>query len=378
MLTRSGWALLVVGVALAIGAATLHYAELDVLAAGCGVALVVAVVWRLGGPRLTIDRQLERDRVTVGDPARARVHVTNLTRRRVSSLVAVETYGSRRLPVELPRVAAGATAELAYDLPTERRGVVAVGPFVVRRADPLDLSERVQSDDHTPTLWIHPRVQAVAPLAAGLRLTPEGQAETISPQATLAFHSLREYVIGDDLRQIHWRSTAHTGTLMVRHNLDASIPTAVVVLDTRARLYSDESFEVAVEIAASLVVASARAHLPIRLVTTGGLVLDDHRAGERTFLDQLAGVDPDEHGRLVDVGRRLPRRRHGVALGLVTGQTTRADHAEISQLCTGFTQPAVVRVRSGDASPDLAVTGAEIIEVGSVDDFVQRWGAARR
>ncbi len=378
MLTRAGWGLVAVTGALLVGAAVWHYPALWALAAAGVGALVVAVVWRLTGPTLELDRRLDRDRVTVGDQATAELTVINRSSRRTGPLAGREGFGTTTFTVELPSVTGSGQVELSYELPTDRRGVVPLGPFVIERTDPLAMASRTQRHDGTEVLWIRPRVHAVAPLAAGLRTTPEGAAQQVSPNATLAFHSLREYVVGDDLRQVHWPSTAHTGTLMVRHNLDASVPSGVVVLDTRRWAFTPDAFEEAVEVAASLVLASARAHLPIRLLSTGGLHLDDHRADEGAFLDQLAGVELDDHGRLVDIGRRLPRRRHGVALVVVTGLTRAEDHAALVQLGAGFSQATVVRIRPGATAAALGTVGVEVIDVDRAIDFAARWGTGDR
>ena len=384
MFTRSGWALVAATAVLVVAALVGHEPELWALAAACGVALAVATAWRITGPQLELARHLPRDRVTVGEAVTAELGVTNRSRRATGPLAGREGFGTTTFVVELPSVPAGERVDLAYELPTERRGVVRLGPFVVDRTDPLALAGRTQRLERGEVLWIHPRVHDVEPLTAGVRPTLDGQAQQVSPHATMAFHSLREYVVGDDLRQIHWRSTAHTGTLMVRHNLDAAVPSGVVVVDTRRWVHGADSFEEAVEVAASLVLASARRHLPIRLVSTGGLHLDDHRADAGAFLDQLAAVELDEHGRLVDVGRLLPRRRHGVALAVVTGSTRPEDLAALAQLCAGFSQASVVRVRStgtptGPGAPaGTGLAGIEVVDVERAAQFAAVWSRVHR
>ena len=57
----------------------------------------------------------------------------------------------------------------------------------------------------------------------------------------MAFHALRPYQLGDDHRHIHWMSTARTGSVMVRQNVDNRVPSVVVLLDPRRR--SDRFFE---------------------------------------------------------------------------------------------------------------------------------------
>ncbi|MGN0065410.1 MAG: DUF58 domain-containing protein, partial [Nocardioides sp.] len=75
----------------------------------------------------------------------------------------------------------------------------------------------------------------------------------------LAFHALREYVRGDDLRHVHWRSSARAGELLVRQYHDSRRTEAALLLDRQASSYADDdSFELAVEVAASLAAATAR------------------------------------------------------------------------------------------------------------------------
>ena len=74
-----------------------------------------------------------------------------------------------------------------------------------------------------------------------------------APEGTIAFQGLRPYVVGDDLRMVHWRTTARTGTLMVKKHVDTNRPQVVVLLDDRAGSYpANRWFEEAVEVAASL------------------------------------------------------------------------------------------------------------------------------
>jgi len=375
--TRTGWGLLVVTVTLVLAAAGWHESALWAMAASGIVALSVATAWRLTGATLELDRRLPRTRVTVGEEVTAELAVTNVSRRPSGPLRGREGFGSTTFTVDLPSVASGARVELAYQLPTERRAMVTLGPFVLERRDPLALASRTQTHPGTETPWIHPRVHAVTPLTAGLQPTAEGRARHLTTQSSLAFHSLREYVVGDDLRQVHWRATAHSGTLMVRHNLDATVPSGVVVLDTRRWVHEPDSFEESVEVAASLVMASARAQLPIRLITTGGLSLDDHRADPTRFLDELAAIQLDDHGRLVEVTALLPRRRQGVALAVVTGgaRGRAEDLPALVQLCHGFTQATVVRLAtSSGAATEPAPAGVAVIDVERATDFAARWG----
>ena len=102
----------------------------------------------------------------------------------------------------------------------------------------------------TATVWVHPRIHLLRAVPAGMARSLDGRIDKV-PHGTITFDSLREYVVGDELRRVHWRSSAKVGELMVREQLDTSEPTIVVLLDDRAGAHPDvrdgtaESFEVA-------------------------------------------------------------------------------------------------------------------------------------
>jgi uncharacterized protein (DUF58 family) len=115
------------------------------------------------------------------------------------------------------------------------------------------------------------------------------------PDAGQEFLTLREYAPGDDLRRVHWRSTARHGTLMVRQEESRRRAPVLVVLDVRPGAHDRTSFEVAVEAAASIVHALDREGRPVELITSLGKVLGSPgRRHMASVLDELAVVEP--HG----------------------------------------------------------------------------------
>ena len=189
------------------------------------------VVGRLA---LDVERTLQPDRVTVGDRAVAVVKVTNPRRARSPRARSRSTSAGGRCASTCRRSAPGRSTEAVYPLPTARRGVVDVGPALIVKADLLGLMRREIVQTGTQTLWVHPRVTALAPLPVGFAKDLEGPTSDASPAGDVAFHALREYELGDDHRHIHWMSSARTGTLMVRHHVDNRRPNLTVVVDTEA------------------------------------------------------------------------------------------------------------------------------------------------
>jgi uncharacterized protein (DUF58 family) len=148
--------------------------------------------------------------------------------------------------------------EERIDLTTLRRGVIQVGPVTARRTDPLSLLRWDERWSPTAELLVLPRMVDVESIGLGVIRDQEGTPSDEISMSDLAFHALREYVPGDDLRHVHWRSSAKADTLQVRQYQDTRRSHLTVVIDDDAASYADpEDFETAVSAAASI---AARAH----------------------------------------------------------------------------------------------------------------------
>ena len=100
---------------------------------------------------------------------------------------------------------------------------------------------------------MHPRTVGVPSTSTGLIRDLEGAATRDLTSSDVAFHALREYQTGDERRFIHWKSTAKTGTYMVRQFEQTRRSHLVVALSLATRDYAtEEEFELAVSVAGSL------------------------------------------------------------------------------------------------------------------------------
>ena len=128
----------------------------------------------------------------------------------------------------------------------------------------------------------------------------------------LDFFGLREYEVGDDLRRVHWRSTARTGELMLRQDEMPWEARSTILLDTRPSTHHGESFERAVEIAASLATAMCRGRRLVRFMTTGGVEIRSSGSDRYAqIMEYLAGASLETYVRWDQVmeGLRRTRRR---------------------------------------------------------------------
>ncbi|MBX6391689.1 MAG: DUF58 domain-containing protein [Frankia sp.] len=377
MITRTGLAVAAVAVTVGTAGFLLHYPEFVVVAAAAALALLVAGGWLFTAPDVTVIREVRPARVQVGEQAHGVLAVTNVSRRRCPPLQAVERVAGTSVGVTLPSLAGGARAERSYPIPTSRRGLFEIGPLVIRHSDPLRLVGVSRELPGRATLRVRPRVHPVAPLPTGGSLDLDGPAAREAQLGGVAFHSVREYHRGDDRRLIHWRSTARTERLMVRHNVAPDEMTMVVVLDTSAAPYTDDFFEDAVRVAASLVVSGRGRGFPAELWTTSGrrAVVSGDSASVDAALDLLAEVTPQPGDPGLAALTRMVPTAPAAVLGVVTGQPDPAALTAVSLVRPRYAMASVIQVGELFGRPAPAVSGALVVNVRTSEEFAAVWAS---
>lgn len=360
MPTRRGTGLLLAAslcyaAARALGIPELH---LVAVAALVLVALALAIVWA-GPTRLRIRRRLRPDRIHADEQATLDLEVANTGRLPTAPLVLRDTLpvpATTRLPMLAPRSA----MTLRLTIPGTRRGRNRLGPARVQLRDPFGLVARERVLPGTCDLVVYPRVVPLPPglpLGGGTGVTGAPGSRPRPTSHDLA--DLREYVQGDDLRSVHWPSTAHRGKLMVRTSEAPEDARAVVVLDRRAEHHlgvgAEASFETAVSAAASVVRHLADRGRAVSLVTDP-VAAAPEPAPWRHWLEELAELDTAP----VDLVGLLGQLARGIAGdGVLVAVLTPPDPAERAALVRagrGFStrvallvDPASHAVRSRDA-----------------------------
>jgi len=376
MLTRTGWSFVALTAASLAAGVVLDYRELVALGMALGICLLFAASWLALRPRLEVQREVIPARVNEGEGAAGVLRITNIGLRRCPPIVALEAFAGSSITIPLPGLAAGATHTGSYLLPADRRGCYAVGPLRIAHSDPLRLMNRTQSHGSEATLWVHPRIHRMAPVPTGRTQDLEGPTSAGAPQGGITFHSLREYVPGDELRMIHWRSSARLDKLMVRHTVVTNEPTIMVLLDTSTRPYDDESFEDAVRIAASLVAACVDRRFPTEFRTTGGMIgsVDPTGHGLTDVLDKLAGVQRSANDPgLEAIIKMSARRERGVSLGVVSGRTSREEANFVGAVRGRFQMVTLVQLGERLGRPAASVSGLLGIAADTSEDLVRIW-----
>jgi uncharacterized protein (DUF58 family) len=374
-LTRRGWSLLGAAAGLIIGSFLLGALEMLIVGVAALVLLAAALVWTSMSPpaRLTITRRVRPDRLHVGSEGRIDLAVENLGARTTPLLAATDWFdeGRRAARFLIPPLAAGTTARAAYRIPTRRRGRYRVGPLTVAASDPFGLVRRPADGAGEAELVVRPRVHdIVAPVAVGSRITAESEApaaRSVVSDLGTDFLTLRGYEIGDDLRRVHWRSTARTGELMIRQDEARWRSRAAVVLDVHSAGHDADSFEVAVEAAASVLARLVRLRRRVELVTSTGESLGSGGDPRHDVIDQLATVSLHDGHRLSVMLEHLRAHRRVDLVVAVLGDITPDTERALGAL-TGI---GVIAVLTRPSS--FTTTGPLVVVDASRTPFASAW-----
>jgi uncharacterized protein (DUF58 family) len=372
-MTLYGLAALLAGAASLTMGLTLDWLSFDLIGLGLLAVVVLGFATVARPSRLVIDREIQPPRVPKGSPAIAFLTFANRGRRTVPVSVATQPFGSQRVRTVIPKLRGGERGTRAYRLPTTRRGIFDVQPVEVTRRDSFELFRLSHRHAQTERIWVYPRVLGFRTLPTGQTRHLEGPSSDTSPQGNITFHRLREYVAGDDLRLVHWRSSARAGTLLVKHNVDTSQPYSVVIFDQRPSLYTEESFEQAVDVVASVLVTSAVNKAPVELRLTDGTVIGGPRVRDVTALiDHLTGVQADPEGSLQPHLVTLRRTRGGTSLVVVTGELDAEDLPFVAALRRRFDRLVVISL---DPEPRTALNfpGVRVIVGKDADAVCAAW-----
>ncbi|AYG03067.1 DUF58 domain-containing protein [Gryllotalpicola protaetiae] len=343
----------------------LHWSELVFIGATLAAALAIASVYAIGRTTYAVTVELNPRRVVVGGRALGRIGVTNSGTRPV--------FGSRiELPVgvanaefQVPRLAPGQEHEDLFAVPTQRRALILAGPATSVRGDQLGLLRRTQNWTDRIELFVHPVTTRLKASAQGLVRDLEGQPTKTITNSDLAFHALRPYEQGDSMRNVHWRTSARTGQLMVRQYQETRRSQMLLVLGADAAHYaSGDEFELAVSVLASVGLHVIGEESQITAGWDGGVL---HTGSPVSLLDDSCRVDPVRRGAkpLREVVRALAARRAQPSVVLlVVGSQTPA--AELRAVATLFNHDTVFTAVRADLGGEAVMRRSGPVTVASI------------
>jgi len=383
VVTPLGWTvILLVPLSLGFGYGW-GWVELVVLGYAGVALLIVAVIYLIGRSTITIALTVPHSRVVVGERAVGELTAVNPGRRRSLPVTVEVPVGAGLAELALPSLARDASTSREFVIPSHRRGVVPVGPARTVRADPVGIVRREVVWTDVAELFVHPRTIGIPSMSTGFVRDLEGQPTRDLSNNDVSFHALREYMPGDERRYIHWKSTARTGTYMVRQFEETRRSHLIVALSLAESDYgSADEFEMAVSVAGSL---GARAIRDARTVSVVASEVTPQYAKRKVFavralstltrsrlLDDLALVERSESAlTIVDVARVSGEQAVGVSVAfLVCGSGATPQELRAASVSFPLGVEVVAIVCDPEKTPGLRrVAGLSVLTIGYLDDL---------
>jgi uncharacterized protein (DUF58 family) len=338
---------------------------------------------------LSCTRSLEPAAVQVGGETGVRLELRNVSRLPSGVLLMEDTLpyalGGRPRFV-LDRVEPGGLREVVYRVRPSARGRFPLGPLAVRLTDPFGLCELQRSFTSVDSLLVTPAVIPLPPVRLGGDRGGSGD----TPSAALATGTddvtTREYRRGDDLRKVHWRSTARVGELMVRQEEQPRRNRATLLLDGRRAAHRGDgptsSYECAVSATASIGINLVRGGFAVTLESDGiPLLPPGAQVSEAVLLGALADVSPSDHTTFATVAERVAHAQPGAALIAVLGQLSPEEAQRLARVGAPGRLAVLLDVPSWESSPASPAAGADVLraagwrvaELSSGDDLAAAW-----
>jgi len=359
----------------------------DRLLLATGALLLVAVLAgvisvRRAAPRVAVARRLLPPRVHVAHEVA--VETTVRSRRPLRAIRLTDPIAGLGAAHAAPgRIDPARPLRLRYTLRPPARGVFPVGPADVRVRDLLGMAESGGTVGPVDRLVVFPEVETLEglPSGGGPGRTAAGAAREAARGGDDEFFALREYTDGDDLRQVHWRSSAKRDTLMIRQNEASPRSRALLLLDRRAAAYGvPAAFEHAVVAAASVLRhLFTSGYRPLLWTGEGPEIHVTEPDDLVDAMEVLAGVATCAHASAPGLLSRL--RRGGGAdeiVVLVTGLAVDPDPAVLQVLLPAASATVVVAVAPPEIRDRsaLARTGAVTVYADPAEPWAPAWRTA--
>ncbi|MEJ1156561.1 DUF58 domain-containing protein [Microbacterium marmarense] len=347
------------------------------------VLLLASIPFLFGGRSYQVDLKLQHERIVAGNGLMGEILVRNDGKRTALPGRVDIPVGAGLVEFGVPLLRPGHSVGQPLEIPGMRRGIVAVGPVTTVRNDPVGLLRREHAFRDVHEVFVHPRTVTLPSTSAGLIRDLEGSATKRVVDADITFHAIREYVPGDSRRQIHWRSTAKTGRLMVRQYEESRRSRMAIVLASAQQEFADaDEFELAVECAASLGLRAVRDARDV-VIATGSEVPRAVRgrlrsitripaASPRVLLDGFSGVERIENASsLADTCRLAAESGAQLSVAVIVAGSS-VPLARLQQAALAFSiDTAVIAVRCDErAHPRVQpISGVTVLTVGTLDDL---------
>ncbi|MFS0895243.1 DUF58 domain-containing protein [Microbacterium sp. 179-I 3D3 NHS] len=364
------WVLMALAIGFWILGQIAGWAEFTIAAVVIAITVALCALFLIGRTAYDVSLDLARTRVVVGERAVGALTLANRGARAILPSRVVLPVGSGRGEFGIQRLAPGEESEELFAIPTQKRAVVKVGPVSVVRGDPLGLFERAHRRDEPVDLFVHPRTVLFDGQSLGYLRDLEGLPATDLSRDDVSFHALLEYQPGDDLRHVHWKSTARTGTMMMRQYEETRRSHFVIGLSRSAGDYAEEDeFELAISAAGSIGLRALRDSQRVDVQVQGR----ELPAGTgKQLLDSLAALEesrPRDGGIAELAGIVAAKMPLASVVVLVCGSRVATDDLRLacSRLPFGARVLAVVADARATAPALRRIGDADVVTLGALD-----------
>jgi uncharacterized protein (DUF58 family) len=327
--------------------------------------------------RLACSRRIYPPRVDAGSAVSVRVRLDNVSRLPSSALLVEDEIPHRlggRARFVVGRIEPGGSRDLSYRLHAQLRGRYRIGPMSIRLTDPFGLCELSRAFRSSDELVVAPTIEQLPAVHRPGSLSRSVARHLTSSVVSEDDVTTRPYQSGDDLRRVHWKTTARAGELMVRREEHPPTGGATVLLDTREQSWAAGgpplAFEWAVSATGSIAIHLTGSGGAVRLIYATGVAATGTATTVTALLDALATVTTSESESPWPALAAMRTARRGTLVA-VLGRTDAATAASI----------AAARPRSAPAIAVLAdltswgadASAAEDLEVARSAFARQGW-----
>ena len=367
-LTKVGWSL-IAGVifSLALGR-LLGILELFVFGVAAAAYICLGLLNFLRARSLSAKCIVLPNKIACGEMARIEIQTSFSSHLKGDTLRIKNIYSELGLK---DLVISGTSSPITsdYAIQTRKRGLMKFGPLHISLQDPFGITKASKETEARCNLIVHPRTR---PLTIP-RYNLDGTEEQILKLNKLGseFHSLREYVPGDDTRLVHWQSSAKYGRLILKHNMkeSADLNSAAVFLDNRDNGISEIDFEQMVSAAASLVSAlSANGYRVQLLFASEGTGTESKNiSNSQNMLDRLA-LTAQQRGSLFS----LKNIKADIFIAIM-GNMSQEDESYISRLQISNSSKQAANNKLLAVFGDSPKTHLNCIHITYDKDFYKAW-----
>jgi uncharacterized protein (DUF58 family) len=268
-----------VGITIGIGLAAINTGNnLLYLLLGWMISVIVASgILSEQSLRGLIVTRLPPPRIFAGRPFLMGISLKNAKKRLPSFSIEIEDLIDGK-PLDKKcyflKIPSGRVQTTSYRHTFARRGLYRFQGFRVSTKFPFALFRKSRDEEHTGEVLVYP---AVYPIPAPPPGAEQGGEDARSRRGRRGeFFGLREFRDGDDRRDVHWRSTARQGRLMVREYEEEMHRRATILVDNalppEATDADRDALERAISLAASLCAHYVQRHYAVRLIARGTAV----------------------------------------------------------------------------------------------------------